>query len=113
MLRQNFVKNSTLQKEKEKKKQRVENDENNVWKKAQGCCHFNCKKFQKKVSHTKYQSTKNIAKIFQLQGIHREDKEIGKEGNTATVGTSRNKFCFKLRCQRGVSTSLIELGNIN
>ena len=60
MLRQNFVKNSTLQKEKEKKKQRVENDENNVRKKAQGCCHFNCKKIQKKVSHTKYQLTKNI-----------------------------------------------------
>ena len=48
MLRQNFVKNSTLQKEKEKKKQRVENDENNVWKKAQGCCHFNCKNFRKR-----------------------------------------------------------------
>ena len=83
MLRQNFVKNSTLQKEKEKKKQRVENDENNVRKKAQGCCHFNCKKFQKKVSHTKYQLTKNIAKIFELQGRHREDKEVGEEGNTA------------------------------
>ena len=41
------------------------------------------KKFQKKVSHTKYQLTKNIAKIFQLQGRHREDKEVGKEGNTA------------------------------
>ena len=61
--------------------------EENIRKKAQGCSHFNCKNFQKKVPHTKYQLTGNIAKIFLLQGRYREKEKGGKEGNT-----SQNSF---------------------
>ena len=55
----------------------MEHDEN-IRKKAQGCSHFNCKNFQKKVPHTKYQLTGNIAEIFLLQGRYREKEEGGK-----------------------------------
>ena len=91
--------------EKEKKTQRVEHDENDTRKKAQGCSHFNCKNFQKKVPHTKYQLTGNIAKIFLLQGRYREKEKGGKEGNTSQKSFKQmkhymNKLIVKLSHQK-------------
>ena len=83
----------------------MEHNENNTRKKAQGCSHFNCKNFQKKVPHTKNKLIGNIAKIFLLQGRYREKEKGGKEGNTSQKSFKQmkhymNKSIVKLSHQK-------------
>ena len=65
---------------------------------------------QKKVPHTKYQLTGNIAKIFLLQGRYREKEKGGKEGNTSQKSFKQmkhymNKLIVKLSHQKNVESN--------